>query len=185
MAKKITCPSCGKDEHVDKVSTIYLAGLGLNRRGFSDSHINEGGLSNPQLIEIPAARLKALSRRLAPPSSRTQVPTRPVHPDLVVLALTLITPIFLSGIITSQAGMLLPVLAMLAGFYGFYFWKRKSMIAKFESQQRTRQEAEARIKRGIDRWMGLYYCAQDDGVFKPGEKELTPADLIAGYLFRD
>ena len=185
MAKNITCPVCGTDDHVDKVSTIYLTGIGLNRRTSSDPPLIEGGLINPELRDMPAANLKALSRRLAPPSSRTQVPIRPIHPDLVVLALGLITPIFLFGIITSQAEMLLLVLAILAGFYGVYFWKRKLMIARFQHQQKIRLEAEERIKRGIDRWMRLYYCAQDDGVFKSGDKELIPADLIAGYLFGD
>ncbi len=59
------------------------------------------------------------------------------------------------------------------------------MIARFEGQQASRQAAEERIKRGIDRWMKLYYCARDDGVFMPGSDELIPADLMIGYLYRE
>jgi hypothetical protein len=110
---------------------------------------------------------------------------RPIHPDMVVIALSLIAPVFLYGILTSQRSMFLPVLAVLAVFYGFYFWKRKTMIARFEAQQALRQAADQRVKRGIERWMKLYYCARDDGVFEPGSNELVPADQIAGYLNRE
>jgi len=110
---------------------------------------------------------------------------RPIHPDMVVAALSLIAPVFLYGILTSQRSMFLPVLAILAVFYGFYFWKRKMMISRFEVQQASRLAADERVKHGIERWMKLYYCARDDGVFEPGSDELVPADLLAGYLYRD
>ena len=36
----------------------------------------------------------------------------------------------------------------------------------------------------FERWMKLYYCARDDGVFEPGSEALTPADQTPGYLLR-
>ncbi len=59
------------------------------------------------------------------------------------------------------------------------------MIARFEGQQASRLAADERIKRGIERWMKLYYCARDDGVFMPGGDKLIPADLMAGYLYQE
>ena len=39
-----------------------------------------------------------------------------------------------------------------------------------------------RAKRGIGRWMKLYYCTQDDVVFEPGAERTVPADQMGGYL---
>ena len=179
MIKKVNCPVCGLSDQVEKASTLYLIGIGLDQAQPKEM------ISNPGQRVKPTPSQRALSRRLAPPASGKQMTTRPIHPDMVVIALSLIAPVFLYGILTSQRSMLLPVLAVLAAFYGFYFWKRRTMISRFESQQALRQAGEARVKRGIERWMKLYYCARDDGVFELGRDELVPADLIAGYLYRE
>jgi hypothetical protein len=179
MPKKINCPVCGQSDQVEKASTLYLIGIGLDKTRPQEQ------ASDPGPKRKPTPSQRALSRRLAPPASGKQATMRPIHPDMVVAALSLIAPVFLYGILTSQRSMFLPVLAILAAFYGFYFWKRKTMIARYEAQQASRQAADQRIKRGIERWMRLYYCARDDGVFEPGSQELVPADLIAGYLYRE
>jgi hypothetical protein len=179
MPKKVNCPVCGQSDQVEKASTLYLIGIGLNQARSQEQ------ASNPDLKRKPSPSQRALSRRLAPPASGKQVTMRPIHPDMVVAAFSLIAPVFLYGILTSQPGMFLPMLAILAVFYGFYFWKRKTMISRFEGQQASRQAADERVKRGIERWMKLYYCARDDGVFEPGNDELVPADQIAGYLYRE
>ena len=179
MVKKVNCPVCGQSDQVEKASTLYLIGIGLNQARSMDQ------ASNQEPKRKPTASQQALSRRLAPPASGKQMTTRPIHPDMVVIALSLIAPVFLYGILTTQRSMFLPVLAILAVFYGFYFWKRKMMISRFEVQQASRLAADERVKHGIERWMKLYYCARDDGVFVPGSDELVPADLLAGYLYRD
>jgi hypothetical protein len=102
-----------------------------------------------------------------------------------VLALSLVAPLFLYRIFTSQPSGLWVVLPLLVGFYAFYFWQRKRLIAKFQATQQAQKAAEDRIHTGIQRWMNLYYCARDDGVFEPGAGALTPADQLAGVLFRD
>lgn len=178
MPKKVICPVCGQSDQVEKASTLYFIGIGLNRVSFPEQP------SNTQQRRKPTPGERALSRRLAPPASSKQVTMRLIHPDTVVIGFSLIGPIFLYGILTSQTAMFLPVLALLAALYGLYFWKRKPLIAKFESQQASRQAADERVKRGIARWMKLYYCARDDGVFLPGGDELIPADQMAGYLYR-
>ena len=184
MVNSIVCPLCKQADRVEKVSTIYMTGIGIDRLPPTAGSQPERRASNLELKGIPASSLKALSRKLAPPSSRARVPTRPLHPDLVVLVFSLIAPVFLYGILTSQPGVLLPALAILAGFYGLYFLKRKQLIAKFERQQTARNAADERVKRGIERWMKLYYCIRDDGVFERGSGELVPVDQMAGYLLR-
>jgi len=178
-ARRVACPNCGQSEQVDKVSTIYLAGIGQSRlpAGAEPIHVN--------FQNIPPDELRRLSRRLKPPATSKRAPTRPIHPDMVVVTFSLIIPFFLYGMYESQAGILLPVLALLAVFYGLYLWKRKVIIARFERQVTTGKAAEERVRRGIERWMKLYYCLQDDGVFEVGKTELVPADQMDWYLFKE
>lgn len=185
MPKRVICPACGQADQVEKVSTIYLIGIGLNKLPPQEDSLSKRQIFNPELQRLPAASLRALGRRLAPPSSGKRDTFRPIHPDMVVIVFSLVAPLFLYGILTSQPGMFLPVLAILAVFYGLYFWKRKEVIARFDRQQESHQATERRTKRGIERWMRLYYCLRDDGVFESGAKEMTPADQIAGYLFEE
>ncbi len=134
--------------------------------------------------QLDAQGLLTLAKKLTPPSSGKGVPFRPIHPDLVVLVFSLITPLFLYRIATTQGGMLPWILLLLAGFIGFYYVKRKPLIAKFEAQRLAQKSAEERIQKGIKRWMQLYYCARDDIVFNPLEAKSIPADMMNGYLFQ-
>ena len=183
MSKKFVCPVCGKSDQVDKVSAIYIRGLEQNRQGTgANNQAGPASPSNPDSDEKPALDYRALSRRLAPPSAGKRLPTRPLHPDMVVIAYSLILPVFLYGILTSQRPLLLPLLGLLAVSYGLYAWKRKTMIVKYESLVATRQAADERIKSGIERWMKLYYCARDDGVFIPPTGQLIPPEQMLDYL---
>jgi len=179
MNKLIKCPDCGELDQTTKVSAIYIAGIEQSR---SSSKKNSPSVS--ELKGIPPSNLAALSRRLKPPASGKQTITRPVHPDSVILIFSLVVPFFVFGIGKSQPIALVPVFILLAGFYGFYFWKRKSIIAKFDRNQADRKRTEDQVKMQLDRWMRLYYCARDDGVFEPGSKELIPADQMSGYLLK-
>lgn len=184
MHKNVFCPACGKADRVEKVSTIYVLGIGLNRLPSDEQAQLKGKITDPTLVSLPSSGLRALGKRLAPPSSGRPGTFRPIHPDMVVITFSLIVPIFLYGILTSQPGMTFPVVVLLATVYGIYFWKRRAIISKFTRQQQTRQAEAERIKQGIARWMKLYYCSRDDGVFEPGSKELVPADQIVTSILR-
>jgi hypothetical protein len=188
MSKPVICPGCSQADQVEKVSTIYMRGLELKwhsqRSRFQDKPETSPRLAG-LLAELSPTELQALSRRLAPPSSGKRAPTRPLHPDLVVLVFSLVAPFFLYGIYTSQAGVLPLVLLILAAFYSFYFWKRKTIVAKYQAQQAAQRAAEERIQAGIGRWMRLHYCAREDCVFEPGGATPVPADQMAGYLSMD
>ena len=80
--------------------------------------------------------------------------------------------------------MLLPVIVLLAGFYALYFWQRRKLIARFKNEQAKQKTVEDRVKRMIAQWMKLYFCAQDDGVFEPGDGKLVPLDQMMGYLYQ-
>ncbi len=176
MSETKICPECGQAEQVEKVSTIYLLGMGLKRE--------QGQAMRPWLSEMPQVELKALGKRLSPPSAGRGSPVRPLHPDLVVATFSLVIPIFLAGIWNTQPGMRLPAVLVLAAFYGLYLWKRKAILKRFERQKAEQKAAAQRIQSGIARWMKLYYCAEDDVVFAPGG-EAIPADQMPGYLLEN
>jgi len=184
MAARIKCPVCGEADQVEKVSTLYLVGIGLKRQSKSGEAPPELPPASAWVNALPPDELHLLARRLSPPSSGKQGFSRPLHPDMVVIVFSLILPIFLYGIWTSQQQALPAVFLILTGAYAIYIWKRKVIIARFQQNQARRQSEDQRARRGVERWMRLYYCNRDDGVFDVRGSELIPADQMLGYLFR-
>ncbi len=174
-SKEIQCPVCNQSDRVEKVSTIYLVGIGLKREPADP----DSAAIPFKLADLPGAQLRNLAQALKPPSSTRRIPTRPLHPDLVVITFSLMVPIFVYGILASQPPQILPVLAFLAVVYGVYFWKRKAIVNRFESRQSRQRAADELARRGIERWMKMYFCARDQGVFEPGRTELIPAEQVA------
>jgi len=161
----IICPACGQSDQVEKVSTIYLSGIADKR--------------SPEIkraSHIPAHKLRLLSRAFAPPSSGKSSPVRPIHPDIVVIAFSCVAPIFLYGILKQQPAMIVPTLLVMAVLYGVFFYQRRAIIAKFEIQQENQKREQARVERGLQTWMKLYYCDRDEGVFLPGTDKLVALD---------
>lgn len=172
---------------MDKVSKIYMSALERKYASRASKTLQPQKSANGELridSQLDSQGLLSLAKKLTPPSTGKGVPFRPIHPDLVVLVFSLITPLFLYRIATTQGVMLPWILLLLTGFIGFYFVKRKSLITKFEAQRLAQKSAEERIQKGIKRWMQLYYCARDDIVFNPLEAISVPVDLINGYLLQ-
>ena len=172
-SRPITCPVCGLSDQVEKVSTIYLSGIADKR----SPEIKQATKISPQ-------KLRSLSRLMAPPSSGKSSPVRPIHPDTVLIVFSCVLPFFLFGILKQQPIMLIPVLLVLAGLYGLYFFKRKAITAKFERGQNNQRQSQARIERGIQTWMKLYYCDRDEGIFLPGKDQLVPPEQMTSYLMQ-
>jgi hypothetical protein len=187
MPNEIICPICNQSDQVEKVSTLYLVGTELQRQKGS-ARLND---KTSQAVELLQARQQAqpgvepLRRKLAPPSSGKQTMIRPIHPDLAVLAFSLIVPVFLYGILTSQPGAALPALAVLALFYGLYLWQRRRSISRFEGEQARKKQSAQRTSLAIERWMKLYYCAREELVFEPGTGISVPVDQMMGLLFQE
>lgn len=179
MNKNIPCPICSQVEPVEKVSTLYLKGIGLKEKG-------EG----KQAAQVerhpskPTAAMRELSHKLAPPAGGPAGFTRPVNPDFAILAFSAVLPIFLYGIWTSQRALAFPVLAIMAVFYGLFFWQRKRLVARYQQDLASRQASEDRVKKGIERWMRLYYCAEDEVVFEPGRGEPVQVGALRGFLMQ-
>lgn len=178
MSKTIQCPVCGQMEPVEKVSTLYLTGIGLKDKS------NDTQAAQNLIQARPKPGEYALSKLLAPPSGGRAAFTRPVQPELAMLAFSAILPIFLFGIWTSQRSLLLPVLGILAVFYGLFFWQRKRLVQRYQKDVAARLAADERVKKGIALWMKLYYCAEDEVVFEPGQGEPVNIDMLPGFLMQ-
>lgn len=178
MAARKVCPACGLSDRTDKVSTLYLLAIGGDRLAQDGQPIQP--LAN--LGDLPAEEIRRIGRRFKPPASPRRAPTRPLHPDLVVITFSLIVPLFLYRIYQTQPSVLPVVLLLLALAYGLYFWQRRRVIARFQRQVQAGKAAEERIRAAIERWMGLYYCQRDDLVFEPGSPVTAPADDLLPFV---
>jgi hypothetical protein len=113
-------PQCGQGDQVESQPITFTALNEMAPRLANPPEGVEVSTKRSRLVdEMPSEELVALTRRLAPPAAKKGAPMRAIHPDHSVLALSLIAPIFLYGIFTSQPSGLLVVLPLLAGFYAF------------------------------------------------------------------
>jgi hypothetical protein len=185
MSSSVICPMCGKSDRTAKVSTVYLAGIEqryhVRRRMIGENELPETqDFSDWQ--ELGAGELVNLVKLLAPPQGKRPPLVQPLHPDMMVVALMLVMPLFVYGMATSQPGMLWVVVPVLLIFYGWYLWKRRILVAKYRASIEEQKQADARVRRGIDRWMRLYYCARDRVTFSAAGKDVTPLDQLGDYL---
>ena len=188
MSGEMVCPVCGKADQVEKVSTIYITGIEVSRGSrnqIASRKERQTANTHPGLAGIPALRLATLSRRLTPPAPRREAFTQPIHPDMYVLTISLILTVLLYGITTRLPVLLLPMLVLLAGLFALYFWRRKRIIDRFKRQQVFRLVGDEMIKQAIERWMRLYYCARDDGVFEPGNDQFIPTSQMNHTLLQE
>lgn len=183
----MNCPECGQSDLVDKVSKIYMTAIerkyAARNKGKQQLTDSENGRLKIDSM-MNSQELSGLTKKLSPPTSGKKSTFRPIHPDLVVLVFSLISPIFLYRIAINQQVMLPWILLLMAVFYGFYFWKRKYLTARFDAQLQAQKAAEERVQNGIKRWMQLYYCARDEIVFNPLDSQSVQVDLINGYLLQ-
>ena len=91
---------------------------------------------------------------------------------MVIGLFTLIAPVFIFGMLTSQPQMLPYTIPCLVGLYIFYFWRRSELVAKHSAQVEAQRSAEEKVRRGVERWMMLRCCTRCDVVFLPGKPPL-------------
>jgi hypothetical protein len=190
MDPETTCPICSQSDRVARASALYIAGLEQKYGRRLQPKPGEGNLEKPASPvpdfstweQIPAGGLVVLAAQLAPPQTSKKVPTRPIHPDMMLLAFGLVSPIFIFGILSNQPGMLVFVLPFLIGLVVFYLWQRKKLVAKHENIVASQRAENERTQRAIERWLWLRYCARDHVVFLPG-KEALPPEQINKLLF--
>jgi predicted RNA-binding Zn-ribbon protein involved in translation (DUF1610 family) len=169
---KYACPKCGKDDRVQKVSSIYKDGvletnyeIPVNSYGTTTSTVNRTAVSST-----------VLASRIAPPT--IQISGREAS---LIIALVLI--IILAGCAIgysgtdSMGGILKGLVGMIAGgVVGTIV----IMVAMINLRNSKKPQWEQRLAV----WNSLYYCARDDVVFKPGTDASVPSDRINDLVYR-
>ena len=186
MSSQPACPLCNQDDRVAKVSAIYIKAAEISHASRKTAGAAPDRFATAPLAaleDFSPSELEALSKLLKPPASRAEAFSRPLQPDQVVVVFSLIVPFFLYKVFVSQPDSLPLALAALAAFYGFYFWQRRAILQRFAQRQRTSATNDARVRRAVERWMNLYYCASDDIVFDPSSGACAPPDQVAGLVY--
>jgi hypothetical protein len=187
VVNPVQCPECRLSDKTFKVSAIYIEALEEFKhpgaRKLLPQIMNDvKKLDAPGVLKTQA--LRSVVNSFGPPSGGRQI-MRPVNPYLVIAAFTLIAIFFLIQIYTTQREMFFPMLILLIVFYlGFTFF-RKQIIGKYIQQIQANMDIKRSYESAIGRWLRLYYCARDDGVFDPDENQMIPLQAMEAYLLNE
>jgi hypothetical protein len=183
--KSPACPHCGQPDQVIKVNRIYMESI-------SSSPLTDESVI-PRVLNWPADKKPTSFRTLEeqrflkyfkPPSTKPSL-TRTVSPDQVVFAFSILSIFFLYQIYRTQPEMFLPMIAVLASFYLVYLLGRKRIIGKYQVQKSTEFNQSKKYEAAVGRWMQLYYCIRDNGVFDPRQDRWIALEEMDSYLMGD
>jgi len=182
-----TCPKCNSSKQVYKVSEIYLSGLDSIK---SNAPLKENAFD--LVFGHPSQKLgrrfvdqttkRTLVSKFAPPSSSKQRITRSLSPDFIMVATLLLSVFMLYQIYLQQREVFLPALLIIIGVSILYLFTRKKIIAKFIQKQKAEGRETDQVKEAIERWMKLYYCADDYSVFDQKHRVSVPLQEMNSYL---
>lgn len=202
-----TCPTCGKDDAVEKVSSIAAGRISAETNrppsgGTVSAAGNVGTYTGDPSVRVPAG--SALASLLAPPPA----------PRLQSIGLAVATPLFVMFSVLALLGMGMSCCSIA---FMYYYWSRfspaapvgmvpaislatclagqalagvavvlgnrvggRSLAAKRQANQRQYEAEKAAWDRAMERWNRLYYCKRDDTVFDGATGEpLTPHHATA------
>lgn len=178
---KPLCPECQSADPVVKLSQVYIAGI-TDQKSRSEEDV--------RLLErifgkapAPAALRKDLLP-FSPPSGGSKL-TRPSNPDIVMVALSAIMVVFLYNIYVSQTGLFPVVLALAAAIVIGFVFMRPRLWLRYQAEQENLRITQDSVKEYVERWMQVYYCADDDCVFDPKREGSVPLDQVNFFLSTD
>jgi hypothetical protein len=183
----LACPHCKQSDKTYKVSFLYVESTArLNHRQVENQPELDGLLAD--LLDGsggPRAQTQFLTRlaqALTPPQGEARRAARRVHPDAMVIFFTLLSSLIVYKVATTQAGQLPIILALLAGGILAYLLARKQVVRRYEEKARQEHAAQARLENAVSRWMHLYFCSRDRGVFLPEQNQLVPLERMSDLL---
>ncbi len=182
--EKVVCPACGESDRVFKVSRIYIDALAAFNKTPEDSVLPEltgEAVDDPGINLLKVRVVRAFVQNFSPPSGGKQG-MRQIHPDLIMAVFALVAVFFMIQIQENQPSFFLIILAILVAMYLGYFLLRRRIVARFNQQKNKDQAERQRLERAIARWMKLYFCARDEGVFNPEQNRLIPLEEMDFYL---
>lgn len=176
------CPKCARNDQVVRIAALYLASLEKkhpNRRSQLPPEREQGsGASSPNgsaANSLAAAEFEQQIGRLAPPTGSKKPTARLIHPDMVIGAFSLVAPVFIYGMATSQAGMLVIALPVCLALYVIYFWQRKALIVRYREQTEIQLRQAEDAQRITQRWMQARGCLRCGLAFIPGGDAIEAA----------
>jgi ABC-type multidrug transport system fused ATPase/permease subunit len=182
------CPQCSARKEVYQVSEIYLSGLEsiksskpLKNNTFDLVFGHPSQKLGRRFVDQTTKR--TLVSKFSPPSSSKQRITRSLSPDFIMFATLLLSIFMLYQIFTQQRKVFLPALLIILGVTVGYFLTRKKIVTKFQQKQNTDAKETGQVKEAIQRWMKLYYCAQDFIVFDQKYRIPVPLQDMNLYVF--
>ncbi len=186
MTTSPTCPHCGQADKVYKVSLLYLESTArLNQRQAENQPELDGLLTDllpaNSNATTQAHLLSRFLRSFTPPSGEKRI-TRRIHPDTMVICFALFSLLVIYRIATTQPSQLPAILVLVCVSLMAYILARKSVLRRYQDRVRQEQEENARIESAIARWMRLYFCSRDQGVFDPQQNEFVPLEQMSDLL---
>ncbi len=187
IQETVLCPACGQSDRVFKVSRIYIDALAAFSKSSEDSVLPEltgEAVDEPGINLLKIQAMRTFVNNFSPPSG-SKKSMRQLNPDLVVAAFTLIAIFFMFQIYQSQRSIFPIALGILVVFYVGYVLLHHRILARFNEQKAEEQGEQQRLERAVGRWMKLYFCARDEGVFDPTQNRLIPLDEMDYYLLEE
>jgi len=182
----VICPHCRQSDKIYKVSQLYLEGTArINHQDTVDQQkLNNliGELAPGETNSIAITQLlNRLIKIIAPPEGSKQM-SRRIHPDSVVLFFGLLMLVILYQVAVTQPGQL-PVLAIILGAGMLaYILARRTVVQRYADHLRREQEENNRVEHAVGKWMRLYFCSRDQGVFNPDTGQYTSTENLHELL---
>ncbi len=186
-----TCPQCGLADKAYKVSLLYQESSTRFQHNEQDHQPELDGLlkdlcSDPTNPADVAQVLGWLTQSFAPPeSAQPQSPRRAVtiSPDLLVAGAGLIM-LLLAGLVAVHQPENLPTaLLILVAALLIYLAVRRPIMQRYRARIQKDNESQQRAGEATSRWMRLYYCSRDRGVFDPEQNRLVAVEQIQHLLY--
>jgi hypothetical protein len=181
------CPVCKQTDRVEKVSTVYAAGISTGAYSGGTTGI---GISSGGAIGVGAAHTNLTSVMQTQLSWRLAPPPRPLPPTAKWRGGTIGLLIFLAfawligfaataaSEITAKGIGIAVILLSIAGTIGLITSMQPERAKKVEYARHVMRWQQARAN-----WERLYYCGRNDIVFLPGVPDAcVPAHEIYRLL---
>ncbi len=188
-AQSLRCPQCGKDDKMQKVSTIVASQTREISGGSwqTEVYVDKKGKKQSEDHYTPysGTEMSVLAQRLSAPGK----PDAGSNALAVMGAVTLLGISGLCGCIglfassDKNSGSIVPILiAIVCGLIGIVIWVSSNNSHQERVEQVQRVEIP-RWEKAMVRWNQLYYCFRDDRVFIPSEKAV-PISQMMEYIYR-
>lgn len=183
QAEPLACPKCGKNDRVQKVSSVHSSGL--SRSSFRGDVWTKNGFDPVSMSGHSQTELSRLFNPPKKPGSRTWAGIALVAFGsccLVYVSMWLCGGLYLLFFDFDLGRLAFLAFAVLTGLLCVFLPLRFG-LRKLTSKRQQFPVDKARWERAMDRWERLYYCARDHGVFIPSETSLMPIDEIQKFLY--